>query len=98
MAAGEAGCEGPAAANLIGPALIWTVFTFTGLIGSDEPGMTAIGWVWMTPLVSGAGSQWAIEQALTIGPHDASTAPTPLTGTLTTAPGVSKRRRKAVSG
>ena len=40
---------------MIGPALTWTVFTLTGFIGSDEPGIAAIGWVWMTPLVSGAG-------------------------------------------
>jgi hypothetical protein len=36
--------------------LICTVFTFTGFIGSDEPGIAVIGWVCITPLVSGAGS------------------------------------------
>src|SRR6516165_6129257 len=49
------GCAAPAEASLA-PALIWTVFTLTGFIGSDEPGIAAIAWVWITPLVSGAGS------------------------------------------
>src|SRR5882757_6585372 len=53
---GGADCAGPAAASLIWPALTCTVFTLTGFIGSAEPGITAIGWVWITPLVSGAGS------------------------------------------
>src|SRR5712671_6769371 len=53
---GGAGCDGLAEASFIGPALIWTVRTLTGFIGSAEPGIAAIGWVWMTPLVSGAGS------------------------------------------
>src|SRR5580700_9798983 len=56
LVTGGAGWAGPAAASLTCPALIWTVFTLTGFIGSDEPGIAAIGWVWMTPLVSGAGS------------------------------------------
>ena len=56
LVTGGAGWDGPAAANLTCPALICTVFTLTGFIGSDEPGIAAIGWVWMTPLVSGAGS------------------------------------------
>src|SRR5665213_3433622 len=34
-----------AEASFICPALIWTVFTLTGFIGSDEPGIAAIGWV-----------------------------------------------------
>ena len=42
---GVAGCDGPAEASLTCPALIWTVFTLTGFIGSDEPGIAAIGWV-----------------------------------------------------
>src|ERR1700719_2085831 len=56
LVTGGAGCGGPAEASLTCPALIWTVFTLTGFIGSDEPGIAAIGWVWITPLVSGAGS------------------------------------------
>src|SRR3981189_3704340 len=51
-----AGWGGPAEASFICPALIWTVFTLTGFIGSDEPGIAAIGWVCITPLVSGSGS------------------------------------------
>ena len=31
-----AGCEGPAEASFIGPALTWTVLTLTGFIGSAE--------------------------------------------------------------
>ena len=42
---GVAGWDGPAEASLICPALTWTVFTLTGFIGSDEPGIAAIGWV-----------------------------------------------------
>src|SRR5947209_5622472 len=38
------------------PALTWTVLTRTGFIGSDEPGIAEIAWLWITPLVSGAGS------------------------------------------
>src|SRR6267378_5815856 len=53
------GCAGPAEASFICPALTWTVFTLTGFIGSKEPGIAAIGWVCMTPLVSGAGSALA---------------------------------------
>ena len=53
---GWATATAPAEATLTGPALIWTVFTLTGFIGSDEPGMAAIDWFWITPLVSGAGS------------------------------------------
>jgi hypothetical protein len=30
--------------------------TLTGFIGSAEPGIADIAWVWMTPLVNGAGS------------------------------------------
>src|ERR1700722_1597053 len=56
LVTGGAGWAGPPAANLVWPALIWTVFTLPGFIGSDEPGMAAIAWAWMTPLVSGAGS------------------------------------------
>ena len=56
---GGAGCEGPADASFIGPALTWTVRTLTGFIGSAEPGIDEIAWVWMTPLVSGAGSDLA---------------------------------------
>src|ERR1700689_874611 len=55
LVTGGVGWDGPAAASLACPALIWTVFTLTGFIGSDEPGIAAIGWVWMIPLVSGAG-------------------------------------------
>src|SRR6202022_3854168 len=56
LVTGGVGWEEPADASLNCPALTWTVFTRTGFIGSDEPGMTAMGWVWITPLVSGAGS------------------------------------------
>jgi threonine dehydrogenase-like Zn-dependent dehydrogenase len=42
---GVVGWPGPAEASLVCPALIWTVFTLTGFIGSDEPGIAAIGWV-----------------------------------------------------
>jgi hypothetical protein len=55
---GVAGCCEPAEASCICPALTCTVLTLTGFIGSDEPGIAAIGWVWITPLVSGAG--WAL--------------------------------------
>src|ERR1700690_4490262 len=41
---GVAGCAEPAEASLTCPALIWTVFTLTGFIGWDEPGIAAIGW------------------------------------------------------
>src|SRR5882724_1274783 len=51
-----AGCDGPAAASFIAPALTWTVLTLTGFIGSAEPGIAEIGWVLITPLVNGAGS------------------------------------------
>src|SRR3984957_8452981 len=61
LVTGGAGWAGPAAANLVWPALIWTVFTLTGFIGSDEPGIAAIAWAWMTPLVSGAGSGFAAD-------------------------------------
>src|ERR1700688_2526820 len=56
LVTGGAGWAGPAAAHLVWPALIWTVFTLTGFIGSDEPGMAAIAWAWRTPFVSGASS------------------------------------------
>jgi len=36
--------------------LTCTVLTRTGLIGSVEPGTIAIGWLWITPEVIGAGS------------------------------------------
>src|SRR5437588_441069 len=52
---GGAGCGAPAEASFTWPALTCTVLTLTGFIGSDEPGMTDIGWVWITPDVSGAG-------------------------------------------
>src|SRR6185437_7405325 len=45
-----------AEASFTCPALIWTVFTLTGFMGSDEPGIAAIAWAWITPLVNGAGS------------------------------------------
>ena len=45
LVTGVAGWPGPAEASLICPALIWTVFTLMGFIGSDEPGITAIDWV-----------------------------------------------------
>ena len=54
---GGAGCDGPAEASFIPPALTWTVLTLTGFIGSAEPGNADIAWVWITPLVSGAGSR-----------------------------------------
>ena len=50
------GCGAPAEASFTWPALTWTVLTLTGFIGSDEPGIAAMCWVWITPLVSGAGS------------------------------------------
>src|SRR5258705_12123621 len=54
-----AGWDGPAEASFICPALTWTVLTLTGFIGSDEPGIAVSGWVWITPLVNGAGSDLA---------------------------------------
>src|SRR5437762_4772726 len=56
LVTGGAGCAGPAEASFIAPALTWTVLTLTGFIGSTEPGMIDIGWLWITPLVNGAGS------------------------------------------
>src|SRR5882757_1092286 len=56
LVTGGAGCAGSADASFIWPALTWTVLTRTGFIGSDEPGIAEIAWVWITPLVSGAGS------------------------------------------
>jgi hypothetical protein len=53
---GVAGWDGPADASFICPALTWTVFTLTGFIGSDEPGIAAIARVWITPFVNGASS------------------------------------------
>src|SRR5512136_2491038 len=53
---GGAGWDGPAEASFTCPTLTWTVLTLTGFIGSDEPGMAASACVWITPLVSGAGS------------------------------------------
>src|SRR5580658_4313126 len=58
LVTGVAGCAPPADASLTCPALIWTVFTLTGFIGSDEPGIAAIDWAWITPLVNGAGSDF----------------------------------------
>src|SRR4029079_13061511 len=52
----RATCAGAARAAVPAPALDATVFTRTGFIGSDEPGMIASGWLEITPLVSGAGS------------------------------------------
>ena len=49
-------CAGPAEASFVEPARTSTVFTRTGFIGSEEPGMAAIAWVSITPLVKGAGS------------------------------------------
>src|ERR1700750_2050106 len=51
-----AGCDGPAEASFVAPTFTCTVLTLTGFIGSDEPGTVPIGWVWITPAVSGAGS------------------------------------------
>ena len=56
LVTGGTGCAGSADASFICPALTWTVLTRTGFIGSDEPGIAEIAWVWITPLVSGAGS------------------------------------------
>ena len=42
---GVAGWAGPAEASFICPALICTVLTLTGFIGSDEPGIAAIDWL-----------------------------------------------------
>ena len=39
------GVAEPADATFICPALICTVLTLTGFIGSDEPGMAAIDWL-----------------------------------------------------
>ena len=44
-----AGWAAPAEASFTCPALTCTVLTLTGFIGSDEPGMIDIGWVWITP-------------------------------------------------
>src|SRR5215218_5811727 len=59
LAAGAAGWAGSADASFVCPALTWTVLTRTGFIGSDEPGIAEIAWVWITPLVRGAGSGFA---------------------------------------
>ena len=56
LVTGGVGWEGPADASFIAPALTWTVLTLTGFIGSAEPGIAAICWVWITPLVNWAGS------------------------------------------
>src|SRR5258708_518059 len=56
---GRADWEGAADAEVICAACTWTVFARTGLSGSDEPGIAAMAWVWITPLVSGAGSGFA---------------------------------------
>src|SRR5260370_42287963 len=56
---GGAGCAAAADASFICPALTCTVLTLTGFIGSDEPGMAAIAWVWITAEVNGAGSGFA---------------------------------------
>ena len=39
---GVDGWAATAEASFICPALIWTVFTLTGFIGSDEPGIAAM--------------------------------------------------------
>src|SRR3569833_119982 len=49
-------CCGAAEANLVRPDLTCTVLTLTGFIGSVEPGMMDIGWLWITPEVIGEGS------------------------------------------
>src|SRR4051812_2648863 len=59
LVTGGAGCAGSADASFICPALTCTVLTRTGFMGSDEPGIAEIAWVWITPLVSGAGSGFA---------------------------------------
>src|SRR5712671_3377620 len=56
LATGMAGWTGLADANFVCPALTWTVFTLTGFIGSEEPGIVDMAWLWITPDVSGAGS------------------------------------------
>ncbi len=62
-----AGCDGPAEASFIDPALTWTVLTLTGFIGSAEPGIGKICWVWITPLVNCAGSGLACGSTLAGG-------------------------------
>src|SRR5258708_3349662 len=66
---GGAGCAAPAEASFTCPALIWTVLTLTGFIGSAEPGMAAIAWVWVTPEVSGAGSGLGVGGTAREGPR-----------------------------
>src|SRR6201985_3479248 len=61
------GWDGPAEASFIVPAFTCTVLTLTGFIGSDEPGTVPIGWVWITPAVSGAGSILRCALALLFG-------------------------------
>ena len=56
LVTGVVGWGEPAEASFTCPALTWTVFTLTGFIGSDEPGIADIAWAWITPLVIGAGS------------------------------------------
>src|SRR3954470_17929935 len=55
LVVGGADCAGAADASFICPAFTWTVLTRTGFIGSEEPGIAEIAWLWITPLVSGAG-------------------------------------------
>src|SRR4051794_22429913 len=68
------GCDGPAEASFIEPALTWTVLTLTGFIGSAEPGIAAICWVWITPLVNCAGSGLACGSTLAGGGGSAAAA------------------------
>ena len=42
LVTGVAGWAAPAEASFTCPALTWTVFTLTGFIGSDEPGIAAM--------------------------------------------------------
>src|SRR5450756_233165 len=45
---GVAGWDGPAEASFNCPALTCTVFTLTGFMGSDDPGIVVSCWVWIT--------------------------------------------------
>ena len=45
LVTGVSGWAGLAEASLICPDLTWTVFTLTGFIGSEEPGIAASCWV-----------------------------------------------------
>ena len=74
LVTGGAGCDGSAEASFICPALTCTVFTRTGFIGSAEPGIADIGWVWITPEVKGAGSGLACGSTLAGGAGRAAAA------------------------